>query len=217
VERRRDRRQRIHRAFVQQAIASIAERGDFLVSKLVNKPEMTLYNFYRLFDGKEDLAAAVVKENIRQAISEIEKKIEDETEPWNRLRHFVAFALEWVEDPKDSPYRRWLIANLHKIQSERPEMFEAMLKPLIELLVNEIEAGQRAGVVRDEPPRRLVFPLLNTIQGAIESEAPRPFENTWNFCSQALAAPKPPPTRTRRARRADGSPAAGRPPSKSRP
>src|SRR3954465_3582794 len=77
--------QRVQR-FLDAAFELIDEKGttEFTIQEVIERSKQSLRGFYQYFDGKDELLLALFEETISEAIEDLGRVAESETEPLDR-------------------------------------------------------------------------------------------------------------------------------------
>ncbi len=194
---RKQTEQRILR-FVDAAQQIILEDGDFSILDVARKSGLSLYTFYRIFNGKDDLILQLLDVSFRRSATDIENKNRRIKDPMKRLNSAIHELTQWVYQPEMQKFRLWLIRNLQRLAIEHPDAMREVFEPYYQLMEREIETGQKIGMFRQEDPRALTTLLLYVLLGCVygkfmESGSAATTEQIREFCSHALTDSPPVP------------------------
>ena len=89
------------------AFELIDENGstDFTIQEVVERSQQSLRGFYEYFNSKDELVLALFEETVREAVDDIRRAVDAESDPLGRLRAFTITLHEWC-DPDESPRKR---------------------------------------------------------------------------------------------------------------
>ena len=130
--------QRVQR-FLDSAFELIDAKGtsEFTIQEVVDRSKQSLRGFYQYFDGKDELLFALLEENIREAIEDIRRAVESESEALARLRAFTIRLHEWCEplgtQRKRGAHNRLPISEFSlQLAVKNPERLAVVMAPMIE-------------------------------------------------------------------------------------
>jgi AcrR family transcriptional regulator len=163
--------------------------------------------FYERFTGKDDLVLAVFERTLSLAASHYRELVTSVPSPLDRLELIVTCVVLGRESLDARPVeetdrRSAALSREHlRLAESRPDELQAALRPLIDLLTEELAAGQAAGQVRPHSPQRLAVLVYNLVSTTVHAEllaeeATRPdparraelAREIWDFCRRAIAA-----------------------------
>lgn len=162
--------------------------------------------FYERFTGKDDLVLAVFEQTIRQAAAHYREQVALAPDPLQRLKLIVTsivFGSALDNAPAEQTNRRGAaLSREHlRLAEQRPDDLQAALRPLINLISEQLSDGMRAGLVREFAPQRLAALVYNLVSTTVHTEllaqeAARPdrarraelADDIWEFCRRAIAA-----------------------------
>jgi AcrR family transcriptional regulator len=191
--------QRVQR-FMDAAFDLIDEKGttDFTIQEVIDRSKQSLRGFYQYFDGKDELLLALFEETIGEAVDDIRRVVDAETEPVARLRAVVVRLHEWCEPEgasrKRGAHNRRPISEFSvQLTVNHPERVKAAMAP-ISLLVHElVEEAVASDAVTAKDTRRTAALIQQMVMyswfGNRLIENPRKrvtAEETWEFCLHGL-------------------------------
>jgi AcrR family transcriptional regulator len=162
--------------------------------------------FYERFSGKDDLVVAVFEQTIRLAAAHYREQVAPAPDPLSRLKLIVTsivFGSALDAAPTEQANRRGAaLSREHlRLAESRPDDLQAALRPLINLIAEQLSDGMRAGQVREYAPQRLAALVYNLVSTTVHTEllaeeAARPdrarraelADDIWEFCRRAIAA-----------------------------
>ncbi len=151
-------------------LATESGSAAFTVQQVVERAGESLKGFYRLFDGKDDLLLALLHEDCQVGAQFLGLLIDEHQSPAERLSAWVT-GLFGLMASGDQGYVGVLVREFGRLSETRPDQLDRSVAPFIDLLVHELEAAERAGVVRAGDAAldaQLVFALtLASIQGLV--------------------------------------------------
>jgi AcrR family transcriptional regulator len=191
--------QRVQR-FLDAAFELIDEKSttEFTIQEVVDRSKQSLRGFYQYFDGKDELLLALFEETTREAVEDIRKFVDSETEPMARLRAFTLRLHEWCEPPgtprkRGSHNRRPIMEFSMQLAVSHPARLRASMAPLARLLVELLDAAVTVGAIKVADTRRTALLMEQTVQWSwmvnriVENPRMRiTADETWEFCLHGL-------------------------------
>jgi AcrR family transcriptional regulator len=188
--------------FLDAAFSLIDEKGttEFTIQEVIDRSKQSLRGFYQYFDGKDELLLALFEETVGEATDDLQLVIESNDSPIDRLRAFTIRLHEWC-DPSDKPRRRTahnrrpiMDFTVH-LTSDHSDRVKAAMAPISRMMVELIDAANRAGDVSVEDPRRAAALVQQTVMYswfgnrlAENARSRLSAEETWEFCLHGLRA-----------------------------
>jgi TetR/AcrR family transcriptional regulator len=176
----------------------IREKDDFTTQELVAEAGVALQTFYRYFASKDELLLAVIGDAMTEACERWGEAAAKLADPMDRLRFYITAPLEVFEgDSHDAAGMRFTVAmhwHLHRVFPK--ELAEAE-KPLVDLMLAEINSAADAGLLRPRNPEWdawFVVELMRAVNHYYAHAAKTgddlnaTKENLWQFCRTALGA-----------------------------
>jgi AcrR family transcriptional regulator len=186
--------------FLDAAFELIDERGttEFTIQELVERSKQSLRGFYEYFDGKDELVLALFEETVREAGDDIRAAVDAESDPLGRLRIYAVRLHEWC-DPGETPRKRGIHSrrpisefSMH-LAANHSDRVRAALAPLSRLLLELVDAAERAGALHVADTRRAAALVQQTViyswfgNRLVEDPKVRlTAEETWEFCLRGL-------------------------------
>jgi AcrR family transcriptional regulator len=178
--------------FVQAAMDLLNESGGlaFTVQDVVDRSQLSLRSFYQTFASKEDLLLALFEECVASAAEWQRGRMAKHDDPIDQIRVFLTSL--WTGKLTPEVVRALALYNL-TLAATRPGDLAHALEPQLEVLLEAVERGIAAGVVRDDiGSRRLAEILLHTGNAAVHTtilqtgnESP---DDVWAFCLGGIRA-----------------------------
>jgi AcrR family transcriptional regulator len=178
--------------FVQAAMELLEETGGltFTVQDVVDRSKLSLRSFYQTFASKEDLLLALFEECVASAAEWQRGRMAKHDDPIDQIRVFLTSL--WTGKLSPEVVRALALYNL-TLAVTRPSDLAHALEPQLEVLLEAVERGIAAGVVRDDiGSRRLAEILLHTGTAAVHTtilqtgtESP---DDVWAFCLGGIRA-----------------------------
>jgi AcrR family transcriptional regulator len=178
--------------FVQAAMELLNESGGlaFTVQDVVDRSQLSLRSFYQTFASKEDLLLALFEECVASAAEWQRGRMAKHDDPIDQIRVFLTSL--WTGKLTPEVVRALALYNL-RLAATRPSDLAHALEPQLEVLLEAVERGIAAGVVRDDiGSRRLAEILLHTGNAAVHTtilqtghESP---DDVWAFCLGGIRA-----------------------------
>ena len=161
----------VHRAIVAAAAEALRTQGvrRLSVAAVLDRADLSTRAFYRHFESKDQVVAAVFLEMARAERRRLQRKMAKAADP-------VEAVAAWIDGRLDLAFDENIKSDLRRLSLEAqsqmfaaPELiqpaFEEMLKPLIE----QLERGLSDGVFRDIDPAS----VAQSIQGAVWASTER--------------------------------------------
>lgn len=173
---------------------------------MLKKTGLSRRAFYERFSGKDDLVVAVFEQTIRLAASHYREQVAAAPDPLERLKLIVTsivFGAALDAGPAEQTNRRGAaLSREHlRLAESRPADLQAALRPLVNLIAEQLSDGMTAGQVREFAPQRLAALVYNLVSTTVHTEllaeeAARPDRarraqlaaDIWEFCRRAIAA-----------------------------
>jgi AcrR family transcriptional regulator len=200
VQRSRTRIANQVRLMLDAARRLIGEKDDFTTQELVAEAGVALQTFYRYFASKDELLLAVIGDAMTEACDRWVVAGESISDPMERLRFFITAPLDQFRgDNKETAGMRFITSahwHLHRIFPN--ELAEAG-KPLVDLMVAEINNAAASGLLRPRNPKWDAWLIVEQMRAVCHYYAYAPNsrdelaatkENLWQFCRTALRAPR---------------------------
>jgi AcrR family transcriptional regulator len=193
--------QRVQR-FLDAAFELIDEKGttEFTIQEVIERSNQSLRGFYQHFDGKDELLLALFEETVQEAADDLRMVIESGSDPIDRLRAFTIRLHEWC-DPSEKPRRRSahdrrpIMDFAVQLTDEHADRVQAAMAPISRMMVELVDAAERAGAIDVPDTRRAAALVQQTVMyswfGNRLAENPRTrltAETTWEFCLHGLGA-----------------------------
>jgi len=161
--------------------------------------------FYECFSGKDDLVLAVFETTLMGAAEYYQALAAQLNDPLETIREIAQgivlgrYGLD--QDPGESIDRRSAaMAREHlRLGETRPDELQAALRPLLDLIAEQVRAGIRAGQFREADPdlqARLIYNLVATTAhteliaedrtGSDRKKRQRLAQSVWEFCRRAI-------------------------------
>jgi AcrR family transcriptional regulator len=161
----------VRRVIVSAAAATVREQGvrGLSVAAVLDRAELSTRAFYRHFESKDQVVAAVFLEMAQAEKRRLQRKMARAASP-------VEAVAAWIDGRLDLAFDENIKSDLRRLSLEAqsqmfaaPELvqpaFEEMLKPLIE----QLERGQTSGVFHDVDP----VAEAQSIQGVVWASTER--------------------------------------------
>jgi AcrR family transcriptional regulator len=178
--------------FVQAAKELLDQSGslNFTVQDVVDRSKLSLRSFYQTFASKDDLLLALFEEYVAAAAAWQRDRMARHDDPIEQIHVFLASLWENKLSPQ---VVRALALYSMTLSSTRPTDLARALEPQVVVVLEAVERGIAAGVVRDDiGARRLAEILLHTGNAAVHTtilhtgnEQP---DDVWAFCLGGLRA-----------------------------
>jgi len=189
--------------FLDAGFQLIDERGsaDFTLQELLERTNQSVRGFYQCFASKDELLLALFEDSVREQVADLQRCVDEESEPLARLRAFTVRLFEWCEPagPGEKPGRhehRPVADFAIQLGLTHPEPVEAAMRPVFDLLLRLVEDAAAAGVIATDDAARAATLVQRTViyhwlADRLVHDPRRSIsaEDTWNFCLRGLSPP----------------------------
>jgi len=166
--------------------------GQFTTQQLVKEAGVALQTFYRCFAGKDELLLAVLEDLITQGASDMARLAEGISDPVARLRFFVTWPIELLENNADA--NKVITAEHWRLHQLYPEDVARATQHFSDLIEPEIEAAAAAGALRPVDPPRDAAMITKLVMAMVHHYAFIGLgdgvhvvtDHLWRFCFAAL-------------------------------
>jgi AcrR family transcriptional regulator len=184
-------------SFVQAARDLAAETGSssFTVQQVVARSGQSLKSFYRYFDGKDALLLALIEEDCAVGALFLAEMVDRHTEPVDRVRAWVEGVFELMASGEES-YVAVLVREHRRLVEARPEEVEGALRPLLQLLIDDLTLAMANGEMRPADPERDARTVFNLVllyihelvlAGRTADAVDEAAAYVWSFCWGGLS------------------------------
>jgi AcrR family transcriptional regulator len=189
-------------------LMSEGESGrDFTVHEVVERSGQSLRLFYQYFGGKHELLLALFEEAVRSTAEFLNEKIEQETDPLERIHRFV---IEYYRlcrpplpgEPVEPLSTTWMMVDFaQQLLTSHPTEAALAFDPLVSLFGEVLEDAEVAGCIRPglrrSPIAGMVLEaiMFNTFSATIGGTSvrrvdPDPAEELWEFILHGVGSGK---------------------------
>jgi TetR/AcrR family transcriptional regulator len=193
VQRSRARIANQVRAMLDAALRLIREKGDaFTTQELVKEAGVALQTFYRYFASKDELLLAVLADAMADACARWSAAANELSDPVARLRFYVTAIIDVLDDEAgDGGTARFVVSTHWRLHRIFPEELAAAEKPLVDLLLTEVNGGVEAGLLAPASSEWAAWFIAELVRSVFHyyAYAPREAgvkEHLWDFCLAAL-------------------------------
>jgi AcrR family transcriptional regulator len=197
VQRSRVRSVEQARRIVAAAKVLVADRGaSFTIQELVKEAGVALKTFYRYFEGKDQLLLAMLEEEIVDGCEQLRAATASLPGPVERLHAYVDWIVTAMHDGSDQ-WRQFVTSEHFRLQQVLPHDLARVNAAFADLLVPEIEAGQRAGTIAPGDAARAAWFVEQLVMAVFHHYAfagPPPAdigESLWETCRRTLGVIQP--------------------------
>jgi AcrR family transcriptional regulator len=190
----------VRRAIVEAAAKSVREQGvrGLSVAAVLERAQLSTRAFYRHFDSKDQLVAAVFQEMTRSEVDRLRTKMADATNP-------IEAVAAWIDGRFDLAFDEDITAELRQMSLEAqskafpsPEMVTPAYGAILEPLIEQLQHGLELGVFKDIVPAT----AAKSIHGVVWAGTQRQWAtNQWSrdevrgravrFCLRGLGVAPP--------------------------
>jgi TetR/AcrR family transcriptional regulator len=193
VQRSRTRIAQQVRSMLDAALRLIREKGDsFTTQELVKEAGVALQTFYRYFASKDELLLAVIADAMTDACARWEAAASELPDPIARLRFYITTIVEELDrEVGEGGTARFVVSTHWRLHRVFPNELAEAEKPLADLLLIEINAATKAGLLRPSNPEWDAWFIVELVRAVYfyYAYAPREkdaHERLWEFCLAAL-------------------------------
>jgi TetR/AcrR family transcriptional regulator len=193
VQRSRTRIAQQVRSMLDAALRLIREKGDsFTTQELVKEAGVALQTFYRYFASKDELLLAVIADAMTDACARWEAAASELPDPIARLRFYITTIVEDLDrEVGEGGTARFVVSTHWRLHRVFPNELAEAEKPLADLLLIEINAATKAGLLRPSNPEWDAWFIVELVRAVYfyYAYAPREkdaHERLWEFCLAAL-------------------------------
>jgi AcrR family transcriptional regulator len=185
----------VRRTILSAASKSVREEGvrGLSVAAVLNRAQLSTRAFYRHFDSKDQLVAAVFLEMARVEMRRLRKAMADATDP-------VAAVTAWVDARLDLAFDDDIKSDLRRLSTEAqsqmfasPELIAPAYAEMLEPLIEQLRRGLDQGLFHDIDP----VTEAQSIQGVVWANTERQWaagdcaradirEHVLRFCLRGL-------------------------------
>lgn len=193
VQRSRTRIATQVRSMLDAALRLIREKGDsFTTQELVKEAGVALQTFYRYFASKDELLLAVIADAMADACSRWEVAAGELPDPIARLHFYITTVIADLDDQVgEGGTARFVVSTHWRLHRIFPAELAEAEKPFVDLLLTEITAASKAGLLAPPNPEWDAWFITELIRAVYfyYAYAPREAdaqERLWEFCLAAL-------------------------------
>jgi AcrR family transcriptional regulator len=144
----------VRRAIVDAASKSVREQGvrGLSVAAVLERAQLSTRAFYRHFESKDHLVAAVFLEMTRDEVVRLKTRMSEATDP-------VEAVAAWIDGRLDLAFDEDIKAELRQVSLEAqskvfsaPEMVTPAYGAILEPLIEQLQRGLELGVFKDIVP-----------------------------------------------------------------
>jgi AcrR family transcriptional regulator len=174
----------VRRAIVAAAAETIRELGvqGFSVAAVLDRARLSTRAFYRHFESKDQLVAAVVLAITRAEVVRLRTKMATAATP-------VAAVAAWIEGRLDLAFDENIKSELHPVSELVSPAYNAILEPLVE----QLQRGLEFGVFHDILPATAAKSIHGVVSGQTQrqwatgnSEPADVLKRALHFCLRGL-------------------------------
>jgi AcrR family transcriptional regulator len=166
----------------------------FTVNQVVSAAGTSLKSFYRCFESKDELLAALFEEDARSGASALADTVNHYQDPVARLRAAIVGLFDFLTVDGRLPYAAAFVREHLRLSESRPDQLRVVLQPFVEIFRIELENAAASGAVRVDDARRTARTLFHLVVShlhallchQIEESPTEVADNLWAFCAAAL-------------------------------
>lgn len=194
------------RQLIDAANELLEERGldGLTIRAVLTRTGLARRAFYERFAGKDDLVLAVFEETLHGGAEHFREKARAVSSPLDAIRIIVAgLVLDALGNDDGLGDRRLAAIVLEhlRLAQSHPEELQAALKPLLDLITEQVTEGIRRGQLRDCDPELQATLIYNLVATTLHTELllkgrgardmqrrQRLADAIWEFCRGAIIA-----------------------------
>jgi AcrR family transcriptional regulator len=144
----------VHRAILAAASAIVREQGvrGLNIADVLERCQLGTRAFYRHFESKDQLVAAVFTEVAITETRRLRRKMRASATPIEAVAAWIDARLEVASDNRVSSGLRELSLEAQTLMFTSPELVQGAFGKILEPLVEQLERGLHEGVFRDIDP-----------------------------------------------------------------
>ena len=180
------------RRLLDASFSLIRETGDLAppVGAIVRRAGLSNQAFYRHFSSKDELLLAVLDEGVGMLAGYLAHRMENASDPADRVRAWVAGVLEQALQPEAAAATRPFAVSRARLADRFPREVEASERQLSRLLADAISEAAAAGQLASADPERdaeAVYTLaMGWVQRRLASPEPAAREEAEHLTAFAL-------------------------------
>ncbi len=194
VQRSRSRTVRQAKVIIDAARRLVGTKGsDFTTQELVKEAGIALQTFYRYFASKDELLLAVFEDMVSEGCRGFAQGAQELSDPIARIKFYITSALtSLTAGESEAASSRFLVITHWRLQRRFPDEIASAMQPFADLLLTEINAARKSGLLHTASPERDAWFINQLVQSvfhyyACASESPTDVgEELWHFCVRAL-------------------------------
>jgi TetR/AcrR family transcriptional regulator len=193
VQRSRTRIANQVRLMLDAALRLIREKGDaFTTQELVKEAGVALQTFYRYFVSKDELLLAVIADAMTDACTRWSDAARELPDPVARLRFYITGVIDVLDsEGGGGGAARFVVSTHWRLHRIFPDELAEAEKPLVDLLLGEINAAVDAGLLRPADPQSAAWFITELVRSvyhyyAYAERQADVKEQLWEFCLTAL-------------------------------
>jgi AcrR family transcriptional regulator len=144
----------VRRAIVDAASRSVREQGvrGLSVAAVLERAQLSTRAFYRHFDSKDQLVAAVFLEMTRSEVGRLRAKMAQATDPVEAVAAWIDGRLDIAFDEDIKAELRQVSLDAHSKVFSTPEMVAPAYGAILQPLVEQLQRGLELGLFKDIVP-----------------------------------------------------------------
>ena len=183
-------------AIVNAASRSIHDQGvrGLNIAAVLQRAQLSTRAFYRHFESKDQLVAAVFREMTRNEVLRLRTKMAAAATPAAAVAAWIGGRLDLAFDENIESEQRRVSLEVQATMSSSPELVSPAYNAILEPLIEQLERGLELGVFQD------ILPAIaaNSIHGVVWAQTERQWatdhseradvrKRTLRFCLRGLS------------------------------
>lgn len=162
----------VRRAILTAATKSVREQGvrGLSIAAVLDRAQLSTRAFYRHFDSKDELVAAVFLEMARAEMRRLRKSMRDAADP-------VEAVTAWIDARLDLAFDEEIKSDLRRLSTEAqsqmfasPELIAPAYAVMLEPLVEQLGRGVEQGVFRGVDPMTEALSIQGVVWASTERQ-----------------------------------------------
>src|SRR6185312_14355560 len=188
----------VHRAIVAAAVEALREQGvrGLSVAAVLDRAALSTRAFYRHFESKDQLVAAIFLEMAHAERRRLQRKMAKAADPVEAVAAWIDGRLDLAFDENIKSDLRHLSLEAQSQMFVAPELIQPAFDELLKPLIEQLGRGQSVGMFHDIDP----VSVAQSIQGVVWASTERHWaagdcersevrRRALRFCLRGLGAP----------------------------
>lgn len=183
-------------ALLAAAHRLVLERGEnFTTQDLIKEADVALQTFYRHFGGKDQILLAVVSDLVEGHCQALATSGAELDGPVERLHYYLTHTLTILAgDTTAAGGARFMTSQHWRLHQLHPDELAEANQPFADLVQDELEAGNAAGLLASRDPERDAWLITKLVMAVFhhyafaedDPAAAGAADEVWRFCLSAV-------------------------------